>query len=212
MSKYPFTYIFLHFLNYFPEAKFPEEESSAIILGIFKSDNYCQSALPSLILWPNTFVNVFFPLIKIQLLICIVSFWLLQLWGRQNRWWEMITRKQDGESDLLTCHAMHFFCITYFSLLRYWWWQFQLDCQERTLGRNPYRLQPDSGLSCWQCPGLQPSDCGWHSSCDSEKNAMLSPCLSRPALKPVGKGGEKKVGGTEAVEGDQIIDLVTACP
>ena len=41
---------------------------------------------------------------------------------------------------------------------------------------------------------------------------MLSPCLSRPALKPVGKGGEKKVGGTEAVEGDQIIDLVTACP
>ena len=77
MSKYPFTYIFLHFLNYFREAKFPEEESSAIILGIFKSDNYCQSALPSLILWPNTFENVFFPLIEIQLLICIVSFWLL---------------------------------------------------------------------------------------------------------------------------------------
>lgn len=50
MSKYPFTYIFLRFLNYFREAKFPEEESSAIVLGTFKSDNYCQIALHSLIL------------------------------------------------------------------------------------------------------------------------------------------------------------------
>lgn len=46
----------------------------------------------------------------------------------------------------------------------------------------------------------------------SEKKAMLSPCLSRPALKPVGKGGGKKVGGKEAVEGDRVIDLVTTCP
>lgn len=41
---------------------------------------------------------------------------------------------------------------------------------------------------------------------------MLSHCLFRPALKPMGEGEEKKVRGKEAAENDQIIDLVTTCP
>lgn len=39
---------------------------------------------------------------------------------------------------------------------------------------------------------------------------MLSHCLSRPALKPMGEGEEKKVRGKETAKNDQIIGLVTS--
>lgn len=44
-----------------------------------------------------------------------------------------------------------------------------------------------------------------------EKSNIVT-LLDRPALKPIEEREGKKVGGKEAAENDQVIELVTTCP